>query len=102
DGRHDLMFESGIFKLSPLDGGWQVNGHSLNLRTDDRPWPELDVAFKWNSGPWELNVSELDIETLTPLIKLLPDSEQSTKMINSLAPGGLVSDIRVSMDSGVD
>ncbi|MEZ9417775.1 hypothetical protein AB4189_26990, partial [Vibrio sp. 10N.286.49.E1] len=52
DGRHDLMFESGIFKLSPLDDGWQVNGHSLNLRTDDRPWPELDVAFKWNSGPW--------------------------------------------------
>ena len=102
DGKHDLMLESGIFKLSPIDDGWQVNGHSLNLRTDDTPWPELDVAFKWNQGPWELNVSELNIETITPLIKLMPDSEQSTKMINVLAPGGTVSDIRVSMDSGID
>nr|WP_282450528.1 YhdP family protein [Vibrio sp. 1CM24A] len=102
DGEHDLMLESGVFKLSPTDDGWQVNGHSLNLRTDDTPWPELDVAFKWNQGPWQLNVSELDIATITPLIKLLPDSEQSTKMINVLAPGGSVSDIRVSMDSGID
>lgn len=102
DGKHDLMLESGVFKLSPIDDGWQVNGHSLNLRTDDTPWPELDVAFKWNKGPWELNVSELNIETITPLIKLLPDSEQSTKMINVLAPGGSVSDIRVSMGSGIE
>ena len=102
DGQHDLMLESGVFKLSPIDDGWQVNGHSLNLRTDDRPWPELDVAFKWNKGPWELNVSELDVETITPLIKLMPDSAQSTKMINSLKPGGSVSDIRVSMDSGIE
>ncbi|MEZ8948750.1 YhdP family protein [Vibrio sp. 10N.247.311.18] len=102
DGEHDLMLESGVFKLSPTDDGWQVNGHSLNLRTDDTPWPELDVAFKWNQGPWQLNISELDIATITPLIKLLPDSEQSTKMINVLAPGGSVSDIRVSMGSGID
>lgn len=97
DGQHELMVESGIFKLAPVDDGWQVNGHSLNLRTDFRPWPEFDVAFKWIKGSWQLNVSELDIATITPLIKLLPDSEQSTQMINSLAPGGSVSDIRVSM-----
>ncbi|MGB1975645.1 MAG: hypothetical protein ACPHQD_16565, partial [Vibrio toranzoniae] len=97
DGQHELMVESGIFKLAPVDDGWQVNGHSLNLRTDFRPWPEFDVAFKWIKGSWQLNVSELDIATITPLIKLLPDSEQSTQMMNSLAPGGSVSDIRVSM-----
>ncbi|WP_299685714.1 YhdP family protein [uncultured Vibrio sp.] len=102
EGQHDLLIESGVFKLLPVDDGWQVNGHSLNLRTDDRPWPELDFAFKWHNGPWQLNVSELDIETLTPLVKLMPDTEQSSKMLNLLAPGGLVSDIRVSMDSGVE
>ncbi|MGF1745165.1 YhdP family protein [Vibrio minamisatsumaniensis] len=102
DGLHDLMFESGVFKLTPLKKGWQVSGHSLKLRTDDTPWPELDVAFQWSQGPWKLNVSELDIGTITPLIKLLPDSKPSTEMMDSLAPGGLVSDIRVSMDSSIE
>ncbi len=37
-GRHELLLESGIFKLSPDKEGWKVNGHSLQIRTDDRPW----------------------------------------------------------------
>lgn len=102
DGYHELMVESGTFKLTPTDLGWQVNGHSLNLRTDDHAWPELDVAFNWQKGPWQLNVSELDIAALTPLIKLLPDSESSNELIDKLSPGGLVEDIRVSMGSDIE
>ena len=70
NGHHDLLIESGIFKLLPDRNGWKVNGHSLQIRTDDRLWPELDVAFDWQpvfgigGGP----------SRLTPLIKHLSAS----------------------------
>ncbi|MCG9611647.1 TIGR02099 family protein [Vibrio harveyi] len=101
-GRHELLLESGIFKLSPDKEGWKVNGHSLQIRTDDRPWPELDVAFDWQPGGWLLNLSQLDIEALTPLVKLAPKSESTTDLLDKLAPKGRVEDIRLSMNGGLD
>ncbi|WP_394248702.1 YhdP family protein [Vibrio profundi] len=99
---HDLIVESGVFKLKPTEKGWQVNGHSLNLRTDDTQWPELDVAFDWQTDFWQLNVSQIDIATITPLIKLLPESTDSGEMLSTLNPGGLVEDIRVSMGDDIE
>ncbi|MCG7515964.1 YhdP family protein [Vibrio sp. MMH1-50] len=101
-GRHELLLESGIFKLSPDKEGWKVNGHSLQIRTDDRPWPELDVAFDWQPDGWLLNLSQLDIEALTPLVKLAPKSESTTDLLDKLAPKGRVEDIRLSMNGGLD
>ncbi|MGR5234217.1 YhdP family protein [Vibrio rotiferianus] len=101
-GRHELLLESGIFKLSPDKKGWKVNGHSLQIRTDDRPWPELDVAFDWQPNGWLLNLSQLDIEALTPLVKLAPESESITDFLDKLAPKGRVEDIRLSMNGGLD
>ncbi|MGR5207518.1 YhdP family protein [Vibrio sp. PNB23_22_7] len=102
NGRHELLLESGIFILSPDKQGWKVNGHSLQIRTDDRPWPELDVAFDWQPDGWLLNLSLLDIEALTPLIKLAPQSESTSELLNKLAPKGRVEDIRLSMNGSVD
>ncbi|TMX56191.1 YhdP family protein [Vibrio rotiferianus] len=101
-GRHELLVESGIFKLSPDKKGWKVNGHSLKVRTDDRPWPELDVAFDWQPDGWLLNLSQLDIEALTPLVKLAPKSESTTDFLDKLAPKGRVEDIRLAMNGGLD
>ncbi|NOH68488.1 YhdP family protein [Vibrio rotiferianus] len=101
-GRHELLLESGIFKLSPDKKGWKVNGHSLKVRTDDRPWPELDVAFDWQPDGWLLNLSQLDIEALTPLVKLAPKSESTTDFLDKLAPKGRVEDIRLAMNGGLD
>ena len=101
-GRHELLLESGIFKLSPDKEGWKVNGHSLKVRTDDRPWPELDVAFDWQPDGWLLNLSQLDIEALTPLVKLAPKSESTTDFLDKLAPKGRVEDIRLAMNGGLD
>ncbi|MGF1752922.1 TIGR02099 family protein [Vibrio makurazakiensis] len=100
--KHDLIFESGVFKLVPTESGWQVNGHSLNLRTDELEWPELDIAFDWQSDFWQLNVSQVEIQTLTPLIKLLPESTDSSEMLSILSPGGVIEDVRVSMSGGLD
>jgi len=102
DGHHELFIESGIFNLRPDKQGWKVNGHSLQIRTDNTPWPELDIAFDWQPKGWMLNLSQLDIEALIPLIKLAPESESTSDLINKLAPKGRVEDVRLSMNGGLD
>ncbi|MDF2155641.1 YhdP family protein [Vibrio sp. CAU 1672] len=100
DGRHELLVESGRVKLSPDSNGWKVSGHSFQIRTDDMPWPELDVAFDWQPEGWVLNLSQVDIEALLPLVKLMPDSASLSQQLQQLAPKGEVEDIRISMQDG--
>ncbi|EJG1696562.1 TIGR02099 family protein [Vibrio parahaemolyticus] len=102
NGRHELFIESGVFKLLPDKQGWKVNGHSLQIRTDDKSWPELDAAFDWQPDGWKLNLSQLDIEALIPLVKLAPESESTSDLLNKLAPKGRVEDIRLAMNGGLD
>lgn len=100
--KHELWLDSGILELEPKDNGWQVNAHSLDFITDDIDWPVLDVAFDWQPNQWRLNISQLDIAAITPLFKLAPESANTTKLLQSLAIGGLVEDIRVSMGDGIE
>ncbi|MGR5268451.1 YhdP family protein [Vibrio astriarenae] len=100
--KHELMVESGVFKLFPLENGLKVSGHSLNVRTDDTEWPELDLAFDITDKGWRLNLSELDIAAVTPLVKLLPDSESTSEFLTELAPKGQVEDLRISMAGGIE
>ncbi len=102
NGSHQLFVESGFFKLVPEKQGWKVSGHSLNIRTDESLWPELDVAFDWQPNGWMLNLSQIDIESVIPLIKLAPDSESTLELINQLQPKGRVEDIRLSMHGNLD
>ncbi|WP_075709789.1 YhdP family protein [Vibrio panuliri] len=101
-GRHELMFESGVFELEPSGNGWQVNAHSLKLRTDDTEWPELDIAFNWQDERWQLNASQLDISAISPLVKLAPNSSQITELLHTFALGGSLEDIRVQMGSEIE
>ncbi len=102
EGRHELFVDSGILQLEPTENGWQVNAHSLNLMTDGNQWPELDFVVDWQPELWRLNISQLDIEAITPLVKLAPNSQSTTKMLSTLSLGGLVEDIRVSMGDELD
>ncbi len=102
DKTNELLLESGIVKLIPTDNGVQVNGHSLKLRTNDTPWPELDVAFEWQPDLWRINLSQIDIKTLLPLVDIAPDSEKTAAFITDLKPGGLLEDVRISMGSDSD
>ncbi len=101
DQRHELWLDSGIVELEPHSEGWQINAHSLKLVTDDTEWPELDLAFDWQPDNWTLNVSQLDIAAITPLVKLAPESKATTDLLNTLSLGGTVEDIRVSARNGI-
>ncbi|NVD07572.1 TIGR02099 family protein [Vibrio sp. JPW-9-11-11] len=98
--RHELLLESGVIELEPRDNGWQVNAYSLNVFTDDQAWPELDVAFDWQPGAWRANVSQLDIASLTPLAKLVPESNATSQLLDTLSLGGRVEDIRIAAEGG--
>lgn len=98
--RHELFLESGVLELEPRKSGWQVNAYSLNLYTDDKAWPELDMAFDWQPDAWRINVSQLDIAAITPLVKLVPPSNTTSEFLETLSLGGLVEDIRISAHGG--
>ncbi|WP_038146620.1 YhdP family protein [Vibrio nigripulchritudo] len=97
ESEHSLLIEHGIMNMMPAEKGWQVNAHSLKLRTDDTPWPELDAVFKFDANAWQLNVSEVDIVTLTPFTHLMPESEKLNDWLETVELGGRIEDIRVSM-----
>lgn len=100
--QHELNIESGVFQLSPNKNGWKVSGHSLKLRTDDTPWPELDLALDYQPEKWLLNVSQLDLAAITPLVKLSPDSKQTSELLDKLKLAGQIEDVRVSMGESLD
>ncbi len=96
--QHELLLESGVFRLEPQTDGWMVSGHSLNLRTDDTQWPDMDIAFDWQRDKqWQLNLSQLDLKAIRPLAQMVPDSKSLNDTLSKLQPNGRVEDIRVSM-----
>ncbi|WP_159207257.1 YhdP family protein, partial [Klebsiella pneumoniae] len=90
---HELLLESGIVELKPTEKGWQVNAHSLRLRSDDELWPLLDVAMDWQPDEWRLNLSQLNIENLLPLAKLIPESQTLNHWLTTLKPKGTLEDV---------
>ncbi len=102
DVEHQLTVDSGVFKLFPTDKGWQVIGHSLKLSTDQQSWPDIDLAFNWQPEQWLLNVSQLELARLRPLVSLIPGSSDISTTVDKLQPGGVLSDIRLSMGSEVE
>ncbi|MBY6197085.1 YhdP family protein [Vibrio hangzhouensis] len=97
---NDLFVESAVLHLLPTENGWQLNVHEVNARTNDVPWPELDIALDWNrQQQWQLNISQLDIDALKPLATLSPD-EQVQQWLDKLNPGGRIEDIRMAQMQG--
>ncbi|MCG9584462.1 TIGR02099 family protein [Vibrio tubiashii] len=100
--QHELWLDSGVVELEPYKNGWQVNAHSLSFTTDETKWPDLDIAFDWQPDEWRLNVSQLDIAAITPLVKLAPNSKPTTDFLKTLAIGGSIEDVRVSMGDDLE
>lgn len=106
---YKLSILSAVLKLSPNDElldsapllsnvGWQVRSDNLKFATNDKPWPELDIAFRWHPqhNRWLLNLSQLDLVDLLPLVRFLPNSESVVDELEVASPSGLFKDIRVA------
>ena len=99
--KHKLSIKSGVFNLSPEGEGWKVVGQSLDIKTDNKKWPNLEVAFDWHPSQWRLNISQLDISAVTPLFKLVSGFKSTNQLLDKLNPGGQLQDIRVSMGHSI-
>lgn len=94
---HQLAIESGVLSLSPQQSGWQVSSHSLKMKTDNTAWPDFQVALNWQPKDWLLNISEINISSVTPLINLFAPSTSTLSVLNKLSPAGSLKDVRLSM-----
>ncbi|MGF1750246.1 YhdP family protein [Vibrio cionasavignyae] len=99
---NQLVLESALLHLHPSKTGWQINAHEITARTNDTPWPELDIALDWNrQNQWQVNLSQLEIDALKPLASLAPDATV-TEWLDKLNPGGRIEDIRIAQQGGPD
>ncbi|CAM3982245.1 YhdP family protein [Vibrio neonatus] len=100
--KNSISIQGGVMKLDPTDDGWQVNGQDLAFRSNGSQWPELNFALQWAPEQWKLNVNQIKIGSLTPILDLLPDMEKTQDWINTVQLGGKVTDMRVSMGKGIE
>lgn len=106
--RHQLQVNDGVFQISKQNKKWQVSGHSLSFDVDEHHGPATQLALSWRPDQgWLLNLSQIEIATLTPLISLLPSKEQeeptqTALWLEKLRPSGLVDDLRISMGTSLD
>ncbi|USD65006.1 YhdP family protein [Vibrio sp. SCSIO 43136] len=96
EDKHLLTLERGSVLLELADQGWQINAHNFQLRTDDTPWPTLDWVFNWQPEQWTLNVSQLDISTIVPITRVVPQIDGLARWLQEVEIGGQVEDIRAS------
>ncbi|WP_242633206.1 YhdP family protein [Candidatus Photodesmus blepharus] len=96
DFQHQFLIKSGVFRLSPTGNGWIVNSHELNIQTDGVFWPKLSIVFDWQPKKWRLNMLQIDMGSILPLVKLAPNSNAISKFLDKFKLVGLLSDIRVS------
>jgi uncharacterized protein (TIGR02099 family) len=99
---NSLVIEDGALKLEPLKDGIKVSASNFIARTNDIDWSGLDVAFAWQPDLFKANLSSVSIDSLRPLINLMPESEELQSVIDQLSPQGSIEDIRVSMSEGVE
>ncbi|PMM82667.1 YhdP family protein [Vibrio breoganii] len=97
-----ISIEGGVVKLDPTKKGWQLNAQDLAFSSNGTSWPDLNVAFEWSPEKWRLNANQIKLESITPILDLLPDMEKSEEWVNTVRLGGTVQDIRVSMGKGIE
>ncbi|GAD78691.1 YhdP family protein [Vibrio ezurae] len=100
--KNSISIQGGVMKLDPTEHGWQVNGQDLAFRSNGIQWPDLNFALQWSPEQWKLNVNQLKIGNLTPILDLLPDMEKTQDWIDTVQLDGTVKDMRVSMGEGMD
>ncbi len=98
DGKrtHSLAIQNGLLQLFPTEAGWDVYASSLNIESDKNTWPELSAAFSWSHDQWLLNINELSLDRIKPLISLIPESASIDNWIKKLGPQGQVGDVRIA------
>lgn len=96
-----LAMTNGAISFTPNVDGWLLKSHQLEFETDQQPWPELTIAAKQHQEQLSLYISQLDVESLQPLLALVPDLElSSAQQWQQLNPQGGINNIKVQLHAG--
>ncbi len=92
DAQQRLDILNGSFYLRPDQDGWAIRSHQLAIDTNGIQWP--DLAFRADIEPraWQVNLAEIEMETLRPLYSLFPVAQPFLEAVNL---GGSIDDIRL-------
>ncbi len=96
--RHQLRLRSGEARLVPQDKGWQLSTSQVKLFTDEVEWPDFNLDVQWRPDGMVANLSQLSLETLTPLVPLFSDSATAREAFSQWQLQGTIKDVRVASD----
>ncbi|WP_153446159.1 YhdP family protein [Vibrio algicola] len=94
---HQLVINHGVLKLKPVNKGWAVQGQQFDIQTDSKKWLAPKFALDWQPKTFAINVSQIEVDKLTPFVTLLADQKSNDDFIKQLQPTGLLTDIRVDI-----
>lgn len=95
--QHAIYFKSGEFLLEDTADGWLVKGINLDLETDRLIWPKMDISFGWQNGQSLVNISQIDLSLISPLVSLSSHDKFIQWFVHA-KPRGQLEDIRLSYD----
>jgi uncharacterized protein (TIGR02099 family) len=96
--KHHLHIDGGGFSLIPGKDGLLVRGESLAIQTDKIPWPKLNFIMNWQPTGWQMNVDQIRLKPLVPMVRRMPMSDRLKQLLDDLNPDGTLQDIRLSHD----
>ncbi len=93
--RHEVKIDHGVLHLVPDGDGLQITGSQFEIETDGKVWSEMSLQLDWHPDFFSANVSQVQIDRLTPLLDLAPAAKEAAGWIKQVKLNGVLSDVRV-------
>lgn len=100
--QHQLNISHATVKLKPKDKGWQIHAQQFDIETDQTDWSEFDFSIDFQSDNQIINISQLKIGNLTPLIEVSAKQGNVIDVLKKAEPKGLIQDIRINLPKDLD
>ncbi|HBV77205.1 Possible exported protein [Vibrio casei] len=94
---HQLNILHGVVKLKPKDKGWFIQGQQFDIETNQIKWPQFRFSVNFQPDHQAINVSQLQVGNLTPLVGLSSKDDSAMDWIKKIEPTGTIQDIRIDL-----
>lgn len=101
--RQSFAIEKGLIDIQPqgltqktdlYTSPWKINATGFQIKTDTQEWPNLSWQLYGQDKDWLLNINQLQIQDVTPLVSILPAAQDYVAPLQDISPEGSIKDIR--------
>lgn len=92
---HRLDLLAGQIDIQRQGEHWLMDSHGLKLKTDGQPWPELALTADFNPQYQRLNINQLDLSRLAPLLPLFVTEQKNVDLLDELSPKGQIQALKL-------